>query len=207
MLAVDNENATFTSLGPTYERSPWTLSAEYTLRKAAGLVPDTAGWYVMGDYRLGNLPPFVDVSRQTLKRAENNPLAALIGAPGPTGVIAGTLENVLTAVRTEQRTTTLGLRWDIAPDMALKGQVESILKPANSYGSFFRSRADTPKIGPSTSKSAASMCSASRWTSCSEQGGAPLGAELPGVEPRWGSQASQAASAGQTIIWHAERLP
>lgn len=145
VLAVDNENATFTSLGLTYERSPWTLSAEYTLRKAAGLVPDTAGWYVMGGYRIGNLTPFVGVSRQTLKRAESNPLSASIGAPEPANTIARTLENVLTAVRTEQRTTTVGLRWDIAPDMALKGQVESILKPANSYGSFFRSRADTPE--------------------------------------------------------------
>lgn len=145
VLAVDNENATFTSLGLMYERSPWTFSAEYTLRKAAGLVPDTAGWYVMGGYRFGSLTPFVGVSRQTLKRAESNPLSSLIGTPGPTGVIAGTLENVLTSVRTEQRTTTLGLRWDIAPDLALKGQLESILKPANSYGSFFRSRADTPE--------------------------------------------------------------
>jgi hypothetical protein len=145
VLAVENESASFTSLGLTYERSPWTFSAEYTLRKAAGLVPDTTGWYLTGGYRIGNLTPFVGVSRLTLKRAESNPLAAWIGEPDQTGAIAGTLENVLTSLRTEQRTTTLGLRWDIAPDMALKGQVESILKPANSYGSFFRSRADTPE--------------------------------------------------------------
>jgi hypothetical protein len=144
-LVVEDESASFTSLGLTYERSPWTFSAEYTLRKAAGLVPDTAGWYVMGGYRFGNLTPFVGMSRQTLKRAESNPLAAFVGTPGPTGFIAGTVDNVLTSLRTEQRTTTLGLRWDIAPDLALKGQVESILKPANSYGSFFRSRADTPE--------------------------------------------------------------
>lgn len=91
----------FTGYGATAEYSGAVFQAEYVTRRTKHLnsVIAADGWYAMGGYRFGDLLPY-------LLRAEKNAAAGSNQAP--------------------QRTTALGVRWDAAPSVALKIQLERV---------------------------------------------------------------------------------
>ncbi|MBI2733516.1 MAG: hypothetical protein HYX44_09530 [Aquabacterium sp.] len=47
------------------------------------------------------------------------------------------IKGLLDVQKLAQRTITLGTRWDVMPNVALKAQWDQIHKPADSWGLFF----------------------------------------------------------------------
>lgn len=162
-VVVDGNDISFTGLGMVYDEGNWIFSAEYTKKRGNSLIADTTGWYGNLGYRWSNFTPYVGLSRLSVDSAnKTNPYNALLGinsvaaadvAAGGNGtgtanpaarlaVINGAIlgrgmQSLLNTQKQDQHTLTLGTRWDVMPNVALKAQWDRISKPAGSYGQFF----------------------------------------------------------------------
>jgi len=133
LLSVDNDAASFTGLGFSYDHDNWVANGEYTKRRTDSYVSDTTGYYVLLGYHLNKFTPYLGVSKVKTDHRESNPLTAL----GASNLLYQSVESILNTQKLDQRTSTLGLRWDATSSVAIKGQWDRIVKPANSAGMFF----------------------------------------------------------------------
>ena len=136
-------NASFTGIGVSYDQDNWVFSGEYTKRKTQSFVSDTTGWYGNLGYRVGKFTPYFGLSKVVTNRRSSNPVvltgnAGLDGALGLSGSsgIQSSVGSVLNVEKLDQKTTTLGVRWDAISNLAVKAQLDHITKPADSNGMF-----------------------------------------------------------------------
>jgi hypothetical protein len=118
-MAMQDRWARFSSIGLVYDSGP--LNLQLMLNRIAQDSPayaDSRAGYLLASYRLGKLTPYVGYSRSLTSR---DPLPS---SPIP-GVDAITLALVAQS-HMDQFTTTLGGRWDLARNLALKAQVDWI---------------------------------------------------------------------------------
>ncbi len=147
-LIVQNGNVSFTGFGATYDQDNWIISGEYTKRRSDNFVSDTTGWYGLVGYRVNKFTPYFGLSKLSVNSA--NVSASTIAPAAVTGnaTIDGNLNTYAAAANSgikgyldveklAQRTITLGTRWDVMPNLALKAQWDQIHKPADSWGLFF----------------------------------------------------------------------
>lgn len=142
-LTTKGARASFSGIGVAYDQDNIVLASEFTKRKVKkGYIASTTGWYVLGGYRFGNVLPYVVVSK--LKVDDPNATtpgyaglrqAAGFGVSAATTVINGT-NAVLNTQKLEQKTLSLGVRWDATRSLAVKAQFDRITKPAGSDGLF-----------------------------------------------------------------------
>ncbi|OFA03473.1 hypothetical protein [Duganella phyllosphaerae] len=104
-----------TAVGVGYDPGAWFVQAEYTGVKLPGITPSGWGAYVIGGYRIGNFTPY------------------LIHAKSWTANVRG-------LSTFDQRTTSLGLRWDAMKNIAVKMQVDQIKPDSDSNGYFINVR-------------------------------------------------------------------
>ncbi|HEX5356829.1 MAG TPA: hypothetical protein VFW93_11465 [Aquabacterium sp.] len=141
-LAVQNGNVSFTGFGFSYDQDNWIVSGEYTKRRSDNFVADTTGWYGLVGYRVAKFTPYVGLSRLTVNSANVSftpvtPLAVNgVTTSVQTSANSG-LQGYLDVQKLAQRTITVGTRWDVMPNVALKAQWDQVHKPADSYGLFF----------------------------------------------------------------------
>lgn len=145
-LTTEGARASFRGIGVAYDQNNIVLASEFTKRKVKkGYIPSTTGWYVLGGYRFGNFLPYVIVSK--LKVDDPNAtmpstptLTALSALNNATGVgarsVLGGTQAVLNSQKIEQKTLSIGARWDVARSIALKAQYDRVTKPAGSNGLF-----------------------------------------------------------------------
>ncbi|HEX5310424.1 hypothetical protein [Aquabacterium sp.] len=152
---TQNKNISFLGFGATYDQDNWIVTAEYTKRRSDNFVADTTGWYVNLGYRVGHFTPYVALSRLSVDsyNVDHNPAAPTTGSAAIDGV--GSVQALRTGLRDSlqafmnveslsQRTYTVGSRWDVMPNVALKAQWDQIHKPANHWGLFFTPDPTTP---------------------------------------------------------------
>jgi len=137
-VVIDKEDISFTGVGLMYDSGDFIVTGEYTKRRGDSFISDTTGWYVNVGYRWGAFTPYVGVSRLTVDDAnKTNPLAPALGALSGTGAVARGIQGLLNVQKLEQRTATVGVRWDFMPSAALKFQFDQVRKPADSFGLFY----------------------------------------------------------------------
>ena len=162
-VVVSGNDISFTGLGLVYDQGSWVFSGEFTKKRGNSFIADTTGWYGNIGYRWNSFTPYVGLSRLSVDSAnKTNPYSALLGinsvaaadvAAGGTGagtadatlrasVISGAIlgrgiQSLMNTQKQNQHTLTIGTRWDIRPNIALKAQWDSVSKPAGSYGQFF----------------------------------------------------------------------
>lgn len=142
-IVFDNIRVTYGSLGVAYDRDNWIFTSEVVgTQSNAPLTAFKAG-YVMIGRRLGNVTFHTSISgnRSNTKPAVDpqwgqalGPLQPLIGSAAiaqaqTVGIAAAALVN---SGRVEQRTVSIGLRWDIDPRVALKLQWDHVLVSPSS---------------------------------------------------------------------------
>jgi hypothetical protein len=142
-------DASFSGIGLAYEKDEWVGALELTRRVGKGFLTSTTGWYGMLGYRVKAFTPYVGLSRiKSDRRAQNtvdttvlpqlgglltdasNSLAAK--DPGVNAYVNA----VLATQKQDERTSTLGVRWDASSSLAVKFQFDRISKPADSSGMF-----------------------------------------------------------------------
>lgn len=119
LLIPENKKSTFASLGLGWDNGQQFLSGEWGKRESDSSIATTTSWYLSGGSRLGKWTPYLTYSQLM----NNSPTIFTNGLTSLTNTI-------ITALRLnnpmDQTTTTLGLRYDVAKNTALKVQWDHV---------------------------------------------------------------------------------
>lgn len=146
LVNPDADKATFNGVGVTYDVDNWVVNAEFTKRTTKGFISDTTGWYTQVGYRINAFTPYVGLAKISTDRRASNPVVKT--STGNATLDGGILQiyngvaQTLNTQKFDQKTITLGTRWDIAPNIALKAQWDRTSKPADSGGVFLSSSSE-----------------------------------------------------------------
>lgn len=141
-MGLKGKAARFYSLGAVYDRGPLQFQAMLgQIRHDNALYQDSAAGYLLAGYRIGPLTPYAGYS---WVRSKDKGLTT--GNPFVDGLVQ--IEALRAAFHLDQKTFTLGARWDFRRNMALKAQVDMIrgspesiyLRPPNSITPQFDGR-------------------------------------------------------------------
>lgn len=163
-LQTESALAHFSGVGITFDNNDWLIMAEKTKGKFEGPQADQDAWFFSLAFRTGKLTPHITVSEVESTDAEerNFDLVTLDGLnaqvpPGTTpcanefassscfawskqGEANQMLSGILTSIAADQRTVTIGVRWDFAIGMAAKMEVSRISEFGNTPGFFVPSQ-------------------------------------------------------------------
>ncbi|PTT87528.1 hypothetical protein DBR42_11455 [Pelomonas sp. HMWF004] len=137
-LDPNDRKASFAGVGLTWDQGEWIVNAEFTQRRLETFLPDTDGWYVTVGHRFGTLTPYATVSQS--KTASSNVNNTIVAANAQLAALKAGVDGVIESQRKDQKTLALGLRWDFARNLALKGQFEQVR--ANGRGYFINPTAN-----------------------------------------------------------------
>jgi len=128
-MAMQDSWAHFSSIGLVFDRGPLNLQLMLNqIQQDSPSYADSKAGYLQAAYRLGSVTPYLGVSRSLTHK---DPLPA---SPIP-GIDALTLSLVSQSYM-DQFTYTLGARWDLARNLAMKAQVDWVRGEADSLFLF-----------------------------------------------------------------------
>jgi hypothetical protein len=118
-MAMAGQRTSFDSLGVVYDQGPLNVQVMVNqIRHNSPAYADTRAGYVLAAYRFGSVTPYIGVSR-SFSDLESLPSSAVPGVnPLTQSLVAQSITN--------QHTYTLGGRWDLQKNLALKAQVDWI---------------------------------------------------------------------------------
>jgi len=144
-LRIDDKRAAALSVGVTYDPGHWFVMGEAGRSKVDGYLGSTRSAYLSAGWRHGSLTPYAtwaQVWGSPPDGATALPLAGLSAADAAAGATLNiALATMLRAVPS-QSTFGAGLRWDLAPDMALKLQHQRVTTRRGSRGMFINTVPD-----------------------------------------------------------------
>ena len=151
-IATERKRANAFSIGLNYDPGNWFVLAEAGHYRVDSFLGTTHSFYASSGYRYGALTPFAGYARIAGKKPPGPHALALDGLAPPYAAAGGQLNLALDGLlRTiaSQATVTAGLRWDAAPNVAVKLQYDRVTPRAGSRGTMmnlgpaFRSGATT----------------------------------------------------------------
>lgn len=138
-LAGDRGYARFDSLGFQWDDGLWQASGEFVRLRADRYVNSNHSWFLSLGRRFENLTPYVRVARQTV-----DDLATDARLPDP--ALDRALRGFLTFRNLAQSSLALGLRWDVAPNVALKSEYARVKVANGAVGSFVPQDTSDPSV-------------------------------------------------------------
>lgn len=133
-LTVKGSTSRFYSIGASFDRGPVQAQAMVReIRHESLMYENSSAAYVTAGYRLGEITPFVSVSRTRSKpRGITTGLPVIPGNPFKFDELNAGFADAAGYVHIDQRTSSLGARWDFRRDLALKAQIDSIRRDPTS---------------------------------------------------------------------------
>jgi hypothetical protein len=135
-LEPDAKSATFASLGASWDNSQYFVSGEWGKRSIEAFLSDTTAWYVTGGTRIGKWTPYA-----TYASSNNDSPKDFSGSNSevmiPPGIPAGAVINgiataLLQSNGMDQQTLSLGVRYDLTRNVALKTQWDHVKTDCSS---------------------------------------------------------------------------
>ncbi len=130
-IATKDTNSHYYSLGAVYDQGPVHIeAAAIKICQETATFQDSRSGYLLAGYRINAATPYIGISRWTTDD-ENR----VTGLPSEIALPSGTLDfrplnegyqSIMRASWANQTTTTLGVRWDVRPQIALKAQWDSV---------------------------------------------------------------------------------
>lgn len=132
----------FINVGYMYDDGSFLVQSEYAIRKFdSDFVQSLDGFYLLGGYRFGTLTPYASVSSLIHRdKAKLPELDTSSIDPGLGGLV--TAVNAGSQYLISRDAFSIGVRWDLMENMALKAQIDHIVKPANSQAEFVNQTAE-----------------------------------------------------------------
>lgn len=141
-------DGSFAGVGFSLDNGEYLLMSELSRSQIDGVFPDVDSGYVMFGYRFGAWMPNITFAKMyTTDEDEREPVRDLQLNPeiwyaneqlaqvaAGAAVYSGVLATTTDLVRLEQECITVGLRWDPAPGIAVKGELLYIELLNDSYG-------------------------------------------------------------------------
>lgn len=136
---LDDDRVTFWAAGLGYDPGAWFVSAEFGRISSDTYIGRSIGWYVSGGPRIGPVTPYATFAGTETTSETSSPGLDTSALPPEAAAAATALDAGLNEVlggRPAQRTLSLGLRWDLLRNVALKLQVDRIDVLEGSPGTF-----------------------------------------------------------------------
>lgn len=125
-LSGSGATARFTSIGAQWEDDRLQITGEIARREVDRFVSSSTGWHLTTAYRLGSVTPFFTYAENSLDR------------PVARGFPSSPLLDAYRASRNNaQHSLSIGARWDVRPDLALKAQWTRTKVRRDAWGAFF----------------------------------------------------------------------
>jgi len=127
------------SAGFNYDPGDWFITGESGRINTGSLLGDQTASYLSAGRRFGNVAPYVTYSRLVANLATQTAGLPLSGLPREAAAVAGFLNNALNDQLRQigvQDTASVGVRWDVAPNIALKGQFDRVKPRGGSIGTL-----------------------------------------------------------------------
>lgn len=134
-----NKNFDFIALGASYDPGNWFLMGESGLSTSQSAFGKRAAWYVSSGYRFNKFTPYLTYAEAQLKSNASDPGLTLSSLPEPLRPAAALVNATLNAglnAAPVQKTLSLGMRWDVARNAAIKMQYDRTRLGAGSPGSL-----------------------------------------------------------------------
>jgi hypothetical protein len=125
------------AVGATYNTGDWFVTAEAAKVRTRSWLGDRSGWYVAGGYRFGTVTPYAILSNSRSDSATTTPGLSTAGLPEWAAAQATAMNaglNRLLGYAPVQTTISIGARWDLARNTALKVQYDVTDMRAGSPG-------------------------------------------------------------------------
>jgi hypothetical protein len=130
---------TLFGLGASYANARSFVMGEWISTRTDSVFGDVTAWYLSGGHRWGSFTPYVTYARSN--RASHRTVRGLTVEafpPALAGMVAG-LNGALNDMRSsapDQRTTSLGVRWDVVRNVDVKLQYDRVDVEKGSTGTF-----------------------------------------------------------------------
>lgn len=121
---LDNLQTSALALGANYDPGSWFVMGEFVDYKGAGFLSDARAWYVSAGYRIGSWTPY----------AIRSSTKARIDAETGAGPLNDAFTSTLYAFNATQDTSSVGVRWDVMKNVALKTQFDHVTTGSQSNG-------------------------------------------------------------------------
>jgi hypothetical protein len=124
------------ALGASYDPGSWFVMSEFVALKGAGFLSDSDSWYATAGYRFGSFTPYLTYSTTKAKVVVDAGISATGSAALDAGGagLSGGVNASLYAFTPTQKTSSIGLRWDVMSNVALKAQYDHLTVGAQSNG-------------------------------------------------------------------------
>jgi hypothetical protein len=136
---VDNRLIRFMGLGAMYDPGAWFVVGEWGVTDYDSVLGKNTAWYVSGGPRLGKFTPYLTYGAVQADDRTSDPGLTVSALPpnlaGPAGGLNAALNSIL-ASSPDQRTLSVGMRWDFMKDLDLKVQADHTRLGANSPGTL-----------------------------------------------------------------------
>jgi hypothetical protein len=129
-LSGSGADASFSSLGMQWDDGRWRIVAELGRLDTEAFVNSATGAYIAIGRRFGSLMPYLSLARQHQDAPLVDPALADSAAS------AGALALFNRSRNQAQRSITLGGRWDVSPEAALKAEFSHVVTDRGAHGSF-----------------------------------------------------------------------
>lgn len=137
--AVDDRRVRFVGVGATYDPGGWFATGEWARFDTNSILGDKSAWYASGGYRLGRFTPYATFARLKAESQTSDPglnLAVLPPQLQPTAAFLNAGLNAQLRGLPVQDTASVGLRWDVHRNAAVKLQYDHVRLGAQSRGTF-----------------------------------------------------------------------
>lgn len=137
-INLQEETIEYWQLGFGYQGDQWLLQSEiYTILGEKAVVPEGIGGYAIAGYTLGNVTPYVIYGRFNPKNAPYQAQSDWGLSPVNGAQLAEVQKWLIGGINStyiDQQTFSLGVRWDVTAQIALKAQYDYIQIADNGYG-------------------------------------------------------------------------
>jgi len=127
-----------------YDPGRWFAMSEWGTTDSQSVLGKRTAWYASGGYRIGKFTPYVTYARTKSDSNTSDPGLTLSGLPPPLAGLAAGLNAGLNAslgsLVPVQKTISVGGRWDVAKNAALKLQFDQTRLGAGSPGTLINTQ-------------------------------------------------------------------
>ncbi len=126
---VDSKRVKLMSLGLRYDPGEWFVMGEWARSSSRTFIGDIRGWYITGGYRFKAFTPYVTLAQVQAHSDTSDPGLSLAGLPPAQAAQAAGLNAALNQIlgsAAQQKSISLGVRWDFIRNAALKVQYQHL---------------------------------------------------------------------------------
>jgi hypothetical protein len=147
---LDAKPAQVITAGALYDPGNWFVTGEWGQRKLNSAAGQASAWYLSGGYRLRKFTPYLTYARSKADSNTSDPGLSLSGLPpnlaGAAAGLNAALNSILGSLA-DQKTISIGSRWDVMKNVDLKLQYDRINLGATSAGTLINVQPDFQRGG------------------------------------------------------------